>query len=267
MESPHHRCSPDKIEKLNARIRDYALKNSIAFVGYYSKMVSGKERGLNPACSNDGVHPTEAGYAVMEPMIKAAIDKVLSPTSEKTETVTSPSGNIKMVVTIGERLMLSAFLADEQILKDCPLSLQAGKGVFGKNPKLSSAKHSKVDETIRPVVPLKFAEVPNKASQLTLSFKGGISTGLRAYDNGVACRFAVNKGKGLADVVSEGLGLRLPEAFTAHISKTRGFFTSYENPYTHISTAELKDGDEMTYLPASPSRPRHGNPAATVAGR
>ena len=247
--NPRITDAPDKIEKLNARIRNYALKNSIAFVDYYSKMVSGKERALNPAYSNDGVHPTEAGYAVMEPMIKAAIDKVLSSTAERTETVTSPNGNIKMVVTMGERLMLSAFLGDEQILKDCPLSLQVGKEVFGKNPKLSSAKHSKVDETIRPVVPLKFAEVPNKANQLTLSFKGGISIDLRAYDNGVAYRFAINKGKGQVDVVSEGLELRLPEAFTAHISKTRGFFTSYENPYTHVSTAELKDGDEMTYLP------------------
>ena len=66
-----------KIEKLNARIRDYATKKGIPFVDYYSKLVKGADKALNPAYSNDGVHPTEAGYAVMEPMIQTAIDKAL----------------------------------------------------------------------------------------------------------------------------------------------------------------------------------------------
>lgn len=75
--NPRITDAPAKIEKLNTRIRDYAAKNSIAFVDYYSKMVAGTDKALNPAYSNDGVHPTEAGYAVMEPLIKAAIDKEL----------------------------------------------------------------------------------------------------------------------------------------------------------------------------------------------
>ncbi len=169
--------------------------------------------------------------------------------ADKTETLTSPNGNVKLEVTVGQQLTLNVFQGDEQILKNCALSLQVGKEQFGQNPKLSSAKRSKVDATVKPVVPLKYAEVPNKANQLSLAFKGGIGLDLRAYDNGVAYRFTVKKGKGQVDVVSEGLGLNLPEAFTAHISKTRGFGTSYENPYTHLSTAELKSGDEMTYLP------------------
>ena len=169
--------------------------------------------------------------------------------ADKKETLTSPSGNIRLEVTVGERLTLSAFRGSEQILKDCPLSLQVGKDAFGTNPKLSGTKRTKVDEVIRPVVPLKFAEVENKANQLTLSFKGGISADFRAYDNGIAYRFTINKGKGQTEVVDEGLGLNLPESFTAHVSKTRSFNTSYENPYTHISTADYKAGDEMTYLP------------------
>lgn len=174
----------------------------------------------------------------------------------KTETLVSPNGNIKLEVTIDKQVLISVFQGQEQILKDCQLSLQLGNDQFGQNPKLSGAKRSKVDEVIRPVVPLKRAEVQNKANQLTLTFKGGIAVNLRAYDNGVAYRFTINKGKGQIDVVSEGLALNLPGAFTAHISKTRGFGTSYENPYTHLSTAELKDGDEMTYLPVLFETPR-----------
>ena len=49
--------------------------------------------------------------------------------------------------------------------------------------------------------------------------------------------------------MNEGVTLSLPEPFMAHVSKTRNFNTSYENPYTHISTSEYNSGDEMTYLP------------------
>lgn len=177
--------------------------------------------------------------------------------ADKKETLTSPSGNIRLEVTVGERLTYSAFLGEEQILRDCPVSLQVGKDAFGTNPKLSGTKRTRVDEVIRPVVPMKYAEVENKANQLTLSFRGGISVDFRAYDDGIAYRFAINgskgqgaKGKaGQVDIVDEGVALNLPEAFMAHVSKTKDFKTSYENPYTHVSTADYNAGDEMTYLP------------------
>lgn len=174
----------------------------------------------------------------------------------KKETVASPSGNIRMEVTIGDCLTLCAFQGDEQLLGDCSLSLQVGSEQFGKNPKLAGTKRTRIDEVLRPVVPMKFSEVPNKANQLSLIFRGGISLDLRAYDNGVAWRFNINKGKGKTEVMNEGLGLSLPQAFTAHISRTRGFWTSYENPYTHLSTADMKAGDEMTYLPILFETPR-----------
>lgn len=181
-------------------------------------------------------------------IICALLSLTLGSFAAKTETLTSPGGNIKMTVTVDKQLTLSVFRGDEQILTDCPLALQVGQEQFGQRPKLSSSKRSKVDEVIRPVVPLKQAKVQNKANQLTMIFKGGISIDFRAYDNGVAYRFSISKGKGQTDVVSEGLELNLPSSFTAHISKTRGFGTSYENPYTHVSTADLKADDDMTYL-------------------
>lgn len=69
--------APDKIEALNAMIKDYAKKHKIPYVDYYTPMVSGAERALNPAYSKDGVHPTAEGYEVMEALIKPVIDKTL----------------------------------------------------------------------------------------------------------------------------------------------------------------------------------------------
>ena len=69
--------APDRIEALNAKIKEYAKANKIPYVDYYTPMVSGAERALNPAYSNDGVHPTLEGYLVMEALIKPAIEKAL----------------------------------------------------------------------------------------------------------------------------------------------------------------------------------------------
>ena len=69
--------APAKIEALNALIKEYAKKNKIPYVDYYTPMVIGAVRALNPAYSKDGVHPTAAGYEVMEALIKPAIDKAL----------------------------------------------------------------------------------------------------------------------------------------------------------------------------------------------
>ena len=69
--------APDKIEALNAKIKAYAKAKKIPYVDYYTPMVSGPERALNPAYTKDGVHPTAAGYEVMEALIKPVIDKML----------------------------------------------------------------------------------------------------------------------------------------------------------------------------------------------
>lgn len=67
----------DKIASLNARIQQYAKKHKIPFVDYYTPMVVGTERALNPSYTKDGVHPTSEGYDVMELLIQKAIKKSL----------------------------------------------------------------------------------------------------------------------------------------------------------------------------------------------
>lgn len=69
--------APDRIEALNAKIKEYAKANKIPYVDYYTPMVTGAERALNPNYSKDGVHPTLDGYIVMEALIKPVIDKAL----------------------------------------------------------------------------------------------------------------------------------------------------------------------------------------------
>ena len=64
-----------KISSLNARIKAYARKNKFQYVDYFTAMAD--EKGaMRDGLSDEGCHPTVAGYAIMEPLVQAAIKNV-----------------------------------------------------------------------------------------------------------------------------------------------------------------------------------------------
>ncbi|MCC6463489.1 MAG: SGNH/GDSL hydrolase family protein [Saprospiraceae bacterium] len=67
----------DKIVRLNAMLKEYALKNDFEYLDYHSVMAD-ERKGLPEHLAKDGVHPTLEGYKVMEGLVQKAIDKVLS---------------------------------------------------------------------------------------------------------------------------------------------------------------------------------------------
>lgn len=70
------RRPPAQILALNTWMQAYAKQNKLIYLDYYSAMVD--EAGmLKKELTNDGLHPNDAGYAVMEPLAKSAFDKAL----------------------------------------------------------------------------------------------------------------------------------------------------------------------------------------------
>ena len=72
-----------KIDTLNAWLRDYAshARNSdrnaaAAYVDFHSAMKDDRD-GLRAELTRDGVHPNEAGYRVMSPIVEQAIERQL----------------------------------------------------------------------------------------------------------------------------------------------------------------------------------------------
>ncbi|AZB35499.1 SGNH/GDSL hydrolase family protein [Chryseobacterium bernardetii] len=65
-----------KVDALNNRLKQYAGSNKFIFVDYNMAMRDAKG-GMREGLSKDGIHPVPAGYAIMEPMIKNAINKTL----------------------------------------------------------------------------------------------------------------------------------------------------------------------------------------------
>ena len=71
---------PQKIESLNARLREYARQHKLGFIDYYSPMVineGAKKGSMRDELTQDGCHPTDAGYAIMEPLAIEAIRKIV----------------------------------------------------------------------------------------------------------------------------------------------------------------------------------------------
>ena len=65
-----------KIDDLNAWIKNYAAQHGYVYVNYHSAMKDSRD-GLQPKLSHDGVHPTQAGYDIMAPLVEAGIAKAL----------------------------------------------------------------------------------------------------------------------------------------------------------------------------------------------
>jgi lysophospholipase L1-like esterase len=72
------RRPPERIRALNAWIKDYAARHGHVYLDFVSAMAD--DRGmLKREMSDDDLHPNGKGYAVMAPLVEAAIRKALGP--------------------------------------------------------------------------------------------------------------------------------------------------------------------------------------------
>ncbi|MBQ3873449.1 MAG: lipase [Bacteroidales bacterium] len=67
--------APAKIASLNKRLKEYAAKNHITYIDYFTPLVAEDGESLRNEYSPDGVHPNHDGYAVMESVYLKALKK------------------------------------------------------------------------------------------------------------------------------------------------------------------------------------------------
>ncbi|MCK0189283.1 SGNH/GDSL hydrolase family protein [Arenibacter sp. F20364] len=66
----------EKIPALNSLLKEYTEANGHIYLDYFTAMAD-ERNGLPKKYAEDEVHPTAAGYAVMEPLVEAAINKAI----------------------------------------------------------------------------------------------------------------------------------------------------------------------------------------------
>ena len=70
------RRPPEKIVALNAWIQDYARVHKLVYLDYYSALLD-DQKMLKKELTYDGLHPNDAGYAVIEPLAAEAVARAL----------------------------------------------------------------------------------------------------------------------------------------------------------------------------------------------
>jgi lysophospholipase L1-like esterase len=72
----------ERILALNKWLQDYCAKNGFVYLDYFSALID--DHGmLKRALSDDGLHPTDAGYKIMAPLAEKAIHKALAENSAR----------------------------------------------------------------------------------------------------------------------------------------------------------------------------------------
>ncbi len=171
-----------------------------------------------------------------------------SLSAQKKAELQSPNGEIKVSLSISDKIYYTISYSNDVLLENNHLSLNLGNETLGLNPKLSGQKTNKVNEVLTPVVPLKYSSVKNEYNSLLLTFRGDYSVEFRAFDDGIAYRFVTNK-KGDVEVLGEDFAINFPANYLLHLQQPGGFKTAYEEPYTHVESNEWKATDRMSVLP------------------
>ena len=65
-----------KIVELNAWLKEYSSNRDVVYLDYHTVMAD-ERQGLKSELSEDGVHPNEAGYRIMVPLVEVAIEEAL----------------------------------------------------------------------------------------------------------------------------------------------------------------------------------------------
>jgi lysophospholipase L1-like esterase len=66
----------NKVIALNEWIKTYAAQHKLVYLDYFTAMKD-ERNGLSKELAKDGIHPTKAGYAIMEPLAEKAIAQAM----------------------------------------------------------------------------------------------------------------------------------------------------------------------------------------------
>ena len=115
--------------------------------------------------------------------------------AQKSYTVASPNGRLVATVTAGDELTWSLTLDGSTVVERGVMAMEWGPdqngatAAWGKNVKVKSAKTNSVSSAFDTPF-YKKARVEDAYNQLTIGCKGDYAVEIRAYDEGVAYRFA-----------------------------------------------------------------------------
>ncbi|HVI78653.1 MAG TPA: glycoside hydrolase family 97 protein, partial [Candidatus Acidoferrum sp.] len=110
---------------------------------------------------------------------------------------------------------------------------------LGLKPKVLDAKERTNNQTIKPAVRQKFAELRDNFNELRLSLDGGYAVVFRAYNEGVAYRLETSLSRQQVKVYGEESNWNFPSNFVAYYPQEDSFFSHNERKYLPQHLSEI----------------------------
>lgn len=177
----------------------------------------------------------------------------------ETVTLKSPDGKNEIRLIAEDTLQYAVLRNGKVRVAPTAISMTIeGHGVLGAKPKITGKKESALAGIIRTPV-YKKSEIKENGNEIAVSFEGGYRVILRAYNDGVAYRFATAF-DGTIKVVDERAAIRFPTPdLTAYVGYNWGnhndpkqdkLQNSWESIYEKTKVSEIApDKARLIYLP------------------
>ena len=172
----------------------------------------------------------------------------LSCYAQKAVTAKSPDGQTSVTVTLSDRIYYDVVSHGETLLKESVVGMQLRDKTLGEKPVLRKKSIRSVEESVTPLFPMKFSEVDNNYTLMSLEMKGGYAVDFRIYDDGVAFRMRTAL-PGEIEIMQENTVFQLADECELVLQQPGGFRTGCEESYSVVKSSEWKKEDRMTELP------------------
>jgi alpha-glucosidase len=164
-------------------------------------------------------------------------------------TVASPNKALVVTIGFGEQLTWSIALGDRVVLQPSRIGMTLEGGqVIGAAPAVSGTRTRSVDQILKPVVRIKRAEVRDRFNERRIDFADNYSLVVRAYDDGVAYRFATRLA-GDITVKTEEAVLAWPADHLVFFPEETSLLSHQERQYKRLNISEIGAG-RFSSLPA-----------------
>lgn len=163
--------------------------------------------------------------------------------------VASPNGRITVSISDnGGALSYSAALGSKTLFTQHTLQVKLATKTLGEKAKIAGVKTQKVNNIIKPVVPIKQSTINDRYTDALLTMRGNYKVEFRVFDNAVAYRFIIAE-KDSVNIVDETFDLQPSEEMAVHYQPASDWGTDSESPYIHCMLKEWKNDQDMSVLP------------------
>lgn len=154
----------------------------------------------------------------------------------------SPSGEIVISISVANNISYSVKYKGNVILNPSAIAMQIDNNIsWGVNSKISKKEAGSKTEIITPVVPRKFEKIESSYNFLKLYFKENYQLEFRAYDDGVAYRWATNIEKNFK-VISEDVNFSFSDGDQIYFPKEESMHSHQERLYKYLKISDIEAG-------------------------